>query len=73
MKIRLHEELKLNPFLFAIVTDRLLNKIGKKSPLSMTFASDIVFGWKEKGGGKSLATPEIRRQILNNWDQLHEQ
>ena len=42
MRVGLHQGSALNPFLFAMVMDRLTDEVRQKSPWNMMFADDIV-------------------------------
>ena len=42
VKVGLHQELALSLFLFAVVMDRLTNKVRRELPWTMLFADDIV-------------------------------
>lgn len=44
----LHQGLALNPFLFAMVKDKLMNEFRQESPLTMMFAYDIVICSKSR-------------------------
>ena len=42
VKFGLHQESALSPFLFAVIMDRLTNKVNIEPPWAMLFANDIV-------------------------------
>ncbi|KAI5090362.1 epoxide hydrolase 1 [Silurus meridionalis] len=42
VKVGLHQESALSPFLFAVVMDRLTDEVRQESPWTMMFADDIV-------------------------------
>ena len=42
VKVRLHQGSALSPFLFAVIMDRLTDKVKRKIPWTMLFGSDIV-------------------------------
>ena len=42
VEVGLHQESALNPFLFAVLMDRLTNKVRREPPWTMLFADDIV-------------------------------
>ena len=42
VKVELHHESALSPFLFAVTMDRLMNKIRREPTWTMLFADDIV-------------------------------
>ena len=48
VKVGLHQESALSPFLFAILMDRLTDEVRKESPWNMMFADDIVICEKSK-------------------------
>ena len=42
VKVGLHQESALSPFLFAVIIDRLTDEVRRESPWTMLFADDIV-------------------------------
>lgn len=44
----LHQGLAQSPFLFAVVMDRLTDKVKQESQWTMMFADDIVIGSKSR-------------------------
>ena len=42
VKVGLHQESALSPFLFAVIMDRLTDKVRREPPWTMLFADDIV-------------------------------
>ena len=42
VKVGLHQGSALNPFLFAVIMDRLTNEVRRETPWTMLFADDIV-------------------------------
>ena len=42
VKVGLHQGSALSPFLFAVIMNRLTNKVKRESPWTMLFADDIV-------------------------------
>ena len=44
VKVGLHQGSALSPFLFAVIMDRLTDKVRREPPWTMLFADDIVIG-----------------------------
>ena len=42
VKVGLHQESALNPFLFVVIMDRLMDEARREPPWTMLFAHDIV-------------------------------
>ena len=42
VKVGLHQESALSPFLFAVIMDRLTDEVRREPPWTMLFADDIV-------------------------------
>ena len=42
VKVGLYQRSALNPFLFAVITDRLTDEVRREPPWTMLFADDIV-------------------------------
>ena len=42
VKVGLHQESTLSPFLFAVIMDRLSDKVKRELPWTMLFADDIM-------------------------------
>ena len=46
LKVGLHRESALSPFLFAVIMNRLTDEVRREPPWTMLFADDIVI-WKK--------------------------
>ena len=42
VKVKLHQGLALNPFLFSVIMDMITNEVRRELPWTMLFADDIV-------------------------------
>ena len=42
VEVGLHQRSALNPFLFAVIMDRLMDEVWREPPWTMLFADDIV-------------------------------
>ena len=53
LKVELHQESALSPFLFAVIMDRLTDEVRREPPWTMLFADDILIceETREKGAG----------------------
>ncbi|KAI5622887.1 secretory phospholipase A2 receptor-like isoform X1 [Silurus asotus] len=71
VKVGLHQGSALNPFLFAVVMDRLTDEVRQESPWTMMFADDIVIcGERRKPVEKSLSLNGVNKTKVSGFRHL---